>query len=136
MPIVLIGKSPIYNHGDLVRSKHRLYILHKHLFPTLSEDLVLTGSHSLLVDGLYKEQIFEMGGPDGRLYKTDNKLRLFTCFEPKAIPYQEKGTFIIYHLALESDNDEINFGIWANGLLVESCSKLCLREFSGMELIE
>jgi hypothetical protein len=132
----LIGKSPIYNSGDLVRLKNRLYILPKPLFPSLTEDLVLTGCHSLLVDGLYKEQIFEMGGPDGRLYKTDDKLRLFTCFEPRAIPYQEEGTFTIYHLALESDNDEINFGIWANGLLVETCSKLGLRDFSGMEFIE
>jgi len=136
LPIVLIGKSHIYNSGDLVRLKNRLYILPKQLFPSLTEDLVLTGSHSLLVDGLYKEQIFEMGGSDGRLYKTDDKLRLFTCFEPRAIPYQEEGTFTIYHLALESDNDGINFGIWANGLLVETCSKLILRDFSGMEFIE
>jgi hypothetical protein len=135
LSIVLIGKSPIYNSGDLVRLKNRLYILSKHLFPSLTEDLVLTGCHSILVDGLYKEQIFEMGGPDKRLYKTDDKLRLFTCFEPKAIPYQEEGTFTIYHLALESENDEINFGIWANGLLVESCSKLGLRDFSGIEFI-
>jgi len=136
LPIVLIGKSPIYNSGNLERIKNRLYILHKHLFPTLSEDLVLTGCHSLLVNGLYKEQIIEMGGPDGRLYKTDDKLRLFTCFEPRAIPYQKEGTFIVYHLSLESDNDEINFGIWANGLLVESCSKSYLTELSGMEFIE
>jgi photosystem II stability/assembly factor-like uncharacterized protein len=135
LPIDLIGKSPIYNSGDLVRLKNRLYILPKQLFPSLTEDLVLTGCHSLLVDGLYKEQIFEMGGPDKRLYKTDDKLRLFTCFEPKAIPYQEEGTFTIYHLALESENDEINFGIWANGLLVETCCKLGLRDFSGMFLI-
>ena len=136
LPIVLIGKSPIYNSGNLERIKNRLYILPKDLFPTLTEDLVLTGCHSLLVDGLYKEQIFEMGGESGRLYKTDDKLRLFTCFEPRAIPYQEEGTFTVYHLALESDNDEINFGIYANGLLVESISKLGLREYSGMEFIE
>jgi len=136
LPIVLIGKSPIYNSGNLERIKNRLYILPKPLFPSLTEDLVLTGCHSLLVDGLYKEQIFEMGGPDGRLYKTDDKLRLFTCFEPRAIPYQEEGTFTIYHLALEADNHEINFGIWANGLLVESCSKNYLTEFSSMEFIE
>jgi len=136
LPIVLIGKSHIYNSGNLDRIKNRLYVLYRDLFPTLSEDLVLTGCHSLLVDGLYKEQIFEMGGPDGRLYQTDDKLRLFTCFEPRAIPYQKEGTFIVYHLALESDNNEINFGIWANGLLVESCSKCYLTELSGMELIE
>jgi len=113
-----------------------LYVLSKHLFPSLTEDLILTGCHSLLVDGLYKEQIFEMGGPDGRLYKTDDKLRLFTCFEPRAIPYQEEGIFTVYHLALESDNDEINYGIWANGLLVESISIVGLKEFSEMEFIE
>lgn len=135
LPIVLIGKSSIYNSGDLVRLKNRLYILPKQLFPSLTEDLVLTGCHSLLVDGLYKEQIFQMWGPNRRLYKTDNKLRLFTCFEPRAIPYQKKGTFTIYHLVLESNNDEINFGIWANGLLVETCSKLGLRDFSDMEFI-
>jgi hypothetical protein len=136
LPIVLIGKSVIYNSGDLERIKHRLYILPKYLFPTLTEDLILTGCHSLLVDGLYKEQIFEMGGESGRLYKTDDKLRLFTCFEPRAIPYQEEGTFTVYHLALESDNDDINFGIYANGLLVESICKLGLKHFSGMEFIE
>ena len=29
-----------------------------------------------------------------------------------------------------------NYGIWANGLLVETCSKRYLKELSGMALIE
>jgi hypothetical protein len=98
--------------------------------------LVLTGCHSLLVDTLYNEQIVEMGGDTGRLYQTDDKLRLFTCFEPKAIPYHVEGTFTIYHFALENDSYLGNYGVWANELLVESCSKRYLMELSGMEFIQ
>ena len=31
--------------------------------------------------------------------------------------------FMIWHFALENDNYFSNYGIWANGLLVETCSK-------------
>jgi len=136
LPIVLIGKSPIYNSGNLDRIKNRLYILPKHLFSSLTEDLVLTGCHSILVDWLTESQLLEMGGEEKRLYMTDDKLRLFTYLDEKAHPYPEEGTFTIYHLALENENYIGNYGIWANGLLVESCSKRYLTELSGMEFIE
>ena len=77
-----------------------------------------------------------MGGEDKRLYMTDDKLRLFTYLDDKAEPYPEEGTFTIYHLALENENYIGNYGIWANGLLVESCSKRYLAELSEMEFIE
>ena len=136
LPIHLIGKSTIYNSGDSERIKHRLYILTKSQFPLLSEDLVLTGCHSLLVDSLLEKQIIEMGGEEKRLYMTDDKLRLFTYLDLKSEPYSKEGIFTIYHLALENENYFGNYGIWSNGLLVESCSKRYLSELSGMELIE
>jgi outer membrane lipoprotein-sorting protein len=136
LPIVLIGKSTIYNSGNSERIKNRLYTLPKSNFPLLSEDLVLTGCHSLLVDGLYKGQIEDMGKDNGILYKTDDKLRLFTCFEPRAIPYPEEGIFTIYHIALESEYEQINFGVWANGLLVETISIYDIKEYSTMEIME
>ena len=136
LPIVLIGKSPIYNSCDLERIKNRLYTLSKDKYSDLTEDLVLTGCHSILVDWLTEPQLLEMGGNDKRLYMTDDKLRLFTYLDLKAEPYPEQGTFDIYHLALENENYIGNYGIWANGLLVESCSKRYLLELSGMELIE
>jgi hypothetical protein len=66
---------------------------------------------------------------------TDNKLRLFTYLDDNAEPYSKEGTFTIYHLALENENYLGNYGIFANGLLVESCSKRYLTELSGMEFI-
>jgi hypothetical protein len=136
LPIVLIGKSKIYNSGDEKRIKNRLYILSPEFHPELTEDLILTGCHSLLVDSLLEEQLIEMGGEEKRLYMTDDKLRLFTYLDPLAYPYDEEGSFTIYHLALENENYLGNYGIYANGLLVESCSKRYLSELSGMDFIE
>ena len=41
------------------------------------------------------------------------------------------GNHKIWHLALENNDEYMNYGIYANGLLVESCSKRMMREFSG-----
>jgi len=136
LPIVLIGKSPIYNSGDYDRIKNRLYNLSSDKYPDLTEDLVLTGCHSILVDALTEEQKKATLANYGWCYGTDSKYRLETYLDPKAVPYPEEGTFTIYHLALENENYFNNYGIWANGLLVETCSKRYLTELSGMEFIE
>jgi hypothetical protein len=47
--------------------------------------------------------------------------------DPKAEPYLKEGEYTIYHLALENENYYGNYGIWANGLLVETCSKKYLE---------
>jgi hypothetical protein len=48
----------------------------------------------------------------------------------------ENIDYTIYHFALENDNYYMNYGVYANGLLVETCSKRYLTELSNMELIE
>ena len=136
LPIVLIGKSPIYNSGNLERIKNRLYTLPSEKYPELTEDLVLTGCHSILMDILTKEQEYAILANYGAYPITDGKVRLESYLDDKAEPYPVKGTFTIYHLALENENYFSNYGIWANGLLVESCSKRYLTELSNMELIE
>jgi hypothetical protein len=50
-------------------------------------------------------------------------------------PYEKEGAHNIYHFALENDDPYMNYGVYANGLLVETCSKRFLREYSGMQLI-
>jgi hypothetical protein len=56
--------------------------------------------------------------------------------DERATPYLEKGLFNIWHIALDNNDYYMNYGIYANGLLVETCSKRYLKEFSGMTLIE
>ena len=72
----------------------------------------------------------------GKIYVTDNKYRVPACADPRASVYENVGTYTIYHLALENDNYYMNYGIYANGLLVETCSKRYLKELSNMSLIE
>ena len=67
---------------------------------------------------------------------TDYKYRLLACLDERAKPYLEEGVFNIWHIALDHGNYYMNYGIYANGLLVETCSKRILKEFSGMVLIE
>jgi hypothetical protein len=43
---------------------------------------------------------------------------------------------MIYHIALENEDYYMNYGIYANGLLVETCSKRYLSELSDMVMIE
>jgi hypothetical protein len=55
--------------------------------------------------------------------------------DERATVYDKPGTHTIYHFALENDNYYWNYGVFANGLLVETCSKRYLKEISGMTIL-
>ena len=136
LKVEMIGKSQIYNSGDEERCKHRLYKCTTDVYPELTEDLVITGCHSILVDWLTQEQGSQIMKEYGLIFETDGKPRLMAYLDEKAQPFEEEGNFTIYHLALENENYIGNYGIYANGLLVESCSKRYLKELSNMEIVE
>jgi hypothetical protein len=121
VPVKIVGKSTVYNSGNNERIKDRLYKLSKSKYPELNEDLYVTGCHSILVDSITVAQRSKIENILGKIYVTDKKYRLLTCVDERAEPYEEEGTFNIYHLALESEENNKNYGIYANGLLVESC---------------
>jgi len=135
VPIDMIGKSTIDNLGTDERIKSRLYKLSLEKYPELSEDLVLTGCHSLLVDRLTDEQQVKTIELMEHVYVTDGKYRLLTCLDDRADPLMDEDEFPIYHIALENEDYYANYGIWANGLLVETCSKRYMKEFSKMTLL-
>ena len=133
----MIGKSTIRSYANGDRIKNRLYKCTKDNYPEIvDDDLILTGCHSILVDYLTDEQREKTIQEIEQVYVTDRKYRLFTFLDPRAEPYQVAGELPIYHFALENDNYYMNYGVYANGLLVESCSKRYLKELSGMTLIE
>ena len=123
----MIGKREIYHPVLQERIKDQLYIYSQKEYPEIFEDLIITGCHSILVENsaknINKEQIEKIINVNGNIYLTDDKLRLPACVDEKA------GTYTIYHIALT------NYGIYANGLLVETCSKRYLKEISNMILI-
>jgi hypothetical protein len=136
-PIVLIGKRLIYNKASEVRIKDQLYKCDKDNFQEVFETLVITGCHSILVDGFKnEEQKKKTIEVNGNIFVTDGLYRLPACVDERTSVYEITGTYTIYHIALENDDYYMNYGIYANGLLVESCSQRYLKELSKMEFLE
>ena len=65
---------------------------------------------------------------------TDKKYRLTAFVDERAIPWNSEGAYTIWHFALENENEKMNYGVYANGLLVETCSIKTLKEKSNMAL--
>jgi hypothetical protein len=131
-----IGRKEIYNPGIKERIKNQLYKCSKTEYPELFEDLIITGCHSILVDNfINEEQKNKVIEVYNKIYITDNKYRLPACVDLRSSVYEISGTYTIYHISLENTNYYTNYGIYANGLLVETCSKRYLQELSNMALI-
>jgi hypothetical protein len=136
VPIYAIGYREMYNDNSNDNIKDKLYVCSKSEYSEIIEDLVITGCHSILVDEFKEGEREKTIKILGKIYETDEKYRLPACVDSRAKPYNSEGKFTIYHIALEHDDYFMNYGIYANGLLVESCSKRYLIELSGMTLIE
>ena len=135
VPVNMIGTTTMYNSGDNERIKGRLYRCSKAQYPKLTEDLIMTGCHSILVDELTDKQRDQTIEAAGKILVTDYRYRLMTYLDEKAKPYEVEGTFNIWHLALDNNDIYMNYGIYANGLLVETCSQRTLKMISGMKLV-
>jgi hypothetical protein len=136
VPLHLIGFRKMYNISTNRRIKDQLYRCTKNDYPELLEDLIITGCHSILVDDFKNDEKQKTIDLVGNTFITDDKYRLPACIDYRTEIYNEKGNHKIYHIALDNDNHYRNYGIYANGLLVESCSIRYLSEYSNMTLIE
>jgi hypothetical protein len=135
-PIYMISKREINHKATNDRIKEQLYKCSSSEYPEIFEPLVLTGCHSILVDKFKDEtQRQKVIDVNGDAYVTDNKYRLPACVDTRSSVYETPGLYTVYHLALENIDYYTNYGIYANGLLVESCSKRYLSELSNMERI-
>jgi len=135
--INMICKTKIYHNALKERNKDQLYKCTKETYPEILEDLVITGSHCILINKFKnKKQLEDTLKIHGMIFITENKYRLPVCVDDRSEVYEKKGLYTIYHLALDNDNDYLNYGIYANGLLVETCSKIQLKELSNMTLIK
>jgi hypothetical protein len=134
--VEMIGKSPIQNPGTAERTHNRLYKCSTAKYPELTEDLFITGCHSILVDVLTDKQWEETIQQRGGIYVTSKKYRLMAAIDERAEPWESAGTYTIWHISLENDDYYTNYGVYANGLLVETCSRRYLKELSGMTIVE
>jgi hypothetical protein len=136
-PIYMIGKRDMYHSATQERIKDQLYKCSQSEYPEVFEPLIITGCHSILIDDFTSEEQREKTiEVNGDAYVTDDKYRLPACVDMRTSVYETPGTYTIYHFALENDDYYMNYGIFANGLLVETTSKRYLKELSNMMLIE
>jgi len=135
VPVNMIGSSKMYNDGSNSRGINKLYKFTQKNYKEITEDLIITGCHSVLVDSLTDVQADATREIVGRILITENKYRLMAALDHNAEPFLEEGVFPIWHLALDHEDERMNYGVYANGLLVETTSKRMLREYSGMKLV-
>ena len=137
VPIFAIGKRGMVHPATQKRIKGQLYVCSPSNYPELTKDLVLTGCHSILIPNFVsEEQALLSKEVLGGYYFTDGHLRLPTCVDSRATVYPTAGFYPIYHFALEHEDRYVNYGVYANGLLVETTSKRYMLELSGMTLLE
>jgi len=135
VPINMIGKRNIYHSALKERIKDQLYKCSQSEYPEIFEDLIITGCHAILVDKFKEGEREKTIEVLDRIFVTDRKYRLPACVDERASVYEIPGNYTIYHIALDNDDARMNYGIYANGLLVESCSKRHMKELSKMELL-
>ena len=133
--VELIGKGSIVNPGHSDRIENRLYKLSPSKYPELTEDLFITGAHSLLVDTITDKEREELGAQLGMIFVTDRKYRLTAMVDQRAEPWSSEGKYRIWHFALENEDIKMNYGIYANGLLAETCSVNTMRTKSNLTLV-
>jgi predicted secreted protein len=133
--VALIGKSQLQNPSHEERIQNRLYKCSPSKYPALTDDLYITGCHSILVDSMTDEQKEKTKEQLGQIFITENKYRLMAYLDERAEPWNSEGTYTIWHMALENEDVRMNYGVWSNGLLVETCSINYMKNWSDMTLI-
>ena len=135
--IDIIGYAEMYNTNIDERVEDKLYVFSKEQYPEIFEDLIMMGYNSILID-LFENEIQKLLVKTilGKIYTTDNKYRLPAFLDDRSSIYENEGNCIIYNIALENNDYYMNYGIYANGLLVESCSKRFMEKLSKMIFIK
>jgi hypothetical protein len=132
----MIGTRAVFHYGSEPRIIHQLYKYSKEDYPELLEDLVLSGYHSRLVDeyknDAEREKTRELLHEED---KVDNKFKLPAYVDETSSVYEEKGMHNVYHIVLENEDITGKYGIYANGMLVESCSKFDMINYAKMSMM-
>jgi hypothetical protein len=120
--ILAIGKGSMVN--DPSEPKRCMYKLPK--TGNMTDDLILTGGHALLVDE----------APKGLQFKIEDKFFSFAENDKRCIKMENTETYTYYNLCFDNEGDkDARFGIWANGVLCETPSEKQFTEHQYAELL-
>ena len=115
LPITTIGKKKIYHENNEEKHPNKLYCLRKKDFPSLFDDLVVTGRHAILID---LSELVKDKETTNEIQVIDGKGGLLAYKHKKTQVFEGCGYYTVYHLAVTRNNTR--HGIYANGLLISS----------------
>jgi hypothetical protein len=126
-PIESISKLYMVNKPDMPRTSMYKIKKSEDEDSLVFKDLTLIGEHSILVDKLSPKSEKDETSCYNEIYDIDGKYCHHCCLHPDFEQVRETRFFECYHILLNDDGDfDKGFGIWANGLLVETP---CFNEF-------
>jgi hypothetical protein len=121
-----------YNHGYKKikyimnrKTKNDKSIHQIHKIKTNQEDLYMTGGHSLLVDSLTEQEKQDTIKIWNELKMIDDKYLLlaFVVSNPELVSKVDDNLeYNLYHIVLENDDLDGQYGIYSNGLITETMS--------------
>jgi sugar lactone lactonase YvrE len=137
--VAFIGKATLKRPADDPDKKNRLYgfrdVNKRH------PPLFITGEHCLLYKekDITSEKRREVRDYMGDDYITEIYHRVPACLDDSGTPYVRQSDsnvpVTIWHFALEHNNLYNNYAVYANGILVETCSIDFLTNRTSMELV-
>jgi hypothetical protein len=135
----LIGKSSLRNDINN-KWKNRMFVMYKTDENGLTEDLIMTGGHSILVDKLTDEEVshykkYKLLIINNKPIKIDDKYLLLAGVSKQFTAIEDNEVYTYYNFCLENDgDDDKRFGVFANGILAETPSKSQFLKFKGYKL--
>jgi hypothetical protein len=119
--ILAIGYNKMINNPNKYSSC--MYVIKKSSINSLTQDLIVTGGHSILVDSLEEKEELNKEYFQGENLKIDNKYLLVAPLVDGVEKIENNSLYTYYHFVLQNDGDEDRrFGVWANGILTETPS--------------
>ena len=134
--VAYIGKGTLKRPADDPDRKNRLYRFRDK--QRRHPPLFITGEHCLLYKkkDIAPEKFREVREYMGDDYITEIYHRVPACLDDSGALYSENsGPVTIWHFALEHNNLYNNYAVYANGILVETCSIDFLTNRTSMELV-
>jgi hypothetical protein len=120
--IQCIGKNTMINNAKFWNLS--MWKMEKTDTNNLIEDLIVLGGHALLVDSLseeIQEKYKENNCFDGISPVIDGKFLLISAYSSLFTQIKEIDFYTYYQLTLDNEGDvNRRFGVWANGVLVET----------------
>ena len=113
-----IGSRVVSIPDSAAPSADRLYVLSKEKFPSLTQDLTISGRCPMLVDSTSDADKRQMIAVLGRICAVEKKFCLPVCAHADAVLSSTVGDTTLYNFSLDSMDRNNTYGVLANGLLV------------------